>query len=213
MVFKDKRNLIFILVVLALFLATSYPQRLTEEKKGEVYFLPLTIGQWRGLDMQYDRDLLASWLGHPEITFRNYRNELKDYNVSIYIAYYRNLEASDKAHAPDVCYPGQGWQVVSDEDVAFDFPHKKTRIRRMDVEKDSEHQVVYSWWETSRRIIPYNSWYHLYQILNKITFQDTAAIWVRISSESADRNAGEEAVKAFCRDAAPMFDNYFKQQG
>lgn len=212
MVLKDKRNLIFISIVLVLFLATFYLQ-VHKEEKGGAYLLPLTIGQWQGLDMQYDRDLLASWLGHPEITFRNYRNESKGYNVSVYIAYYKNLEASDKAHAPDVCYPGQGWQVVSDENTALDLQRKETRIRRMDVRKGSEHQVVYSWWQTSRRIIPYNSWYHLYQIFNKITFRDTAAIWVRISSDTTDGNTGEEAVKAFCRDAAPMFDNYFRQRG
>jgi EpsI family protein len=216
MVYKDKRAIAFLVTVLSVFLVTGYLENPAEKNPGDIYSLPLTIGQWEGNDVEYDPELLASWLGTTKIVFRNYRNRVNGYDVTLYVAYYKDFESSDKAHAPEVCYPGQGWEVRSDGDVQYELSGSNAHFRRMTVEKNSEQEIVYSWWQTGKKIIPYNSWYHLNQILNKITFQDTSAIWVRISAgisgDQGKNTHGEDMIKVFCKDAAPLFTNYFQHK-
>ncbi len=213
MVFKEKRTIAFVIIVISVFLSANYLRIPRAEKKGEAYVLPLTIGQWEGSEVQYNRELLTSWLGTQAILFRSYKNETRGYDVTVYIAYYDTLDSSDMAHAPEVCYPGQGWKITSSSDVPFVLSGNNARVKRMVIEKDSAREVVYSWWETGNRVFPYNSWYHLYQILNKFTFKDTSSIWVRISSETnGDSGQGEEMIRLFCKDAAPLLANYFREK-
>jgi len=215
MAFKEKRTVIFVIVVLAVFLTASY-FRYSSGKPFEkdVYSLPLTFGQWEGDQIAYDRELLTTWLGTNHMIFRQYRNRVNGKVVAIYIAYYPTMEASDMAHSPEVCYPGQGWKIMTDNDITFDLLDRKVSINRLYIEKKSNQEVVYSWWQTSNKIFADNSWYHLAQIINRVSFMDTSSIWVRISAGSTtsldNKNPDEDSLKAFIIDITPLLANYFQ---
>jgi len=215
-VIKEKRTIIFLSVVIAVFIFSSYFRWAPEKHLEKVYSLPLAFDRWKGFDLSYDHALLTSWLGTDNIVFRRYQDLSKGQVVTIYIAYYPNIESSDKAHAPEVCYPGQGWEVKSNKNIDVMIYGSTVKIKRMCIERNAEHQVVYSWWQTSSNIIAGNTWYHLEQIFKRLRLLDTSSIWVRISSESVpvsyNKYSGEAAVKAFSKDVAPYLSNYFQQK-
>jgi EpsI family protein len=119
------------------------------------------------------------------------------------------------AHAPEVCYPGQGWKILSDKDTQFTTSSGiPVSYKNMFIEKEDVNEVVYSWWQTKDKIFAGNSWYHLSQIVDKVLARDTSSIWVRISAENPKGkekgNSGEAMIRAFCEEAVPLFPNYFK---
>jgi len=218
MVLKEKRSIIFIGVVLLIFLGTRYlmmPQQSNDQE--DVYTFPITIGKWHGHDMPFDRELLSSWLGTNYIVFRRYDNDSGGGMISVYIAYYQDMKASDLAHAPEVCYPGQGWKILSNQGININLLGRDIKVKRMYIERNMEHEVVYSWWQTREKIIPSNSLYRLHQVINKISQRGTASIWVRVSGESSGAgiqgNAGEGMVLEFCNEALPLLTNYFQSRG
>ncbi len=215
MVLKEKRVFVLIIVVLAVFfVANSFRSNPDRPQITEAYSLPLTFGDWEGTDLVYNRELLTSWLGTDFITFRNYENKANGRVVTLYAAYYPDLEASDMAHSPEVCYPGQGWKITKDDDIDIMISGRRENVMRLDIQKGSEQQVVYSWWQTENRIIGENSWYHMYQILNKVAHRNTSSIWVRISADSARGARGEDPEQdvliPFSNDIADLLANYFK---
>ncbi len=214
MVFKEKKTLIFVIVVLVVFFMANYFRLFPSNSTKNVYSLPLTFGQWQGSDLTYDRELFISWLGTDQLIFRQYRNITNDHIVNLYLAYYPNMESSDMAHSPEVCYPGQGWEIKTNNDIDYILSGRKVHVKRMHILKNAEQEVVYSWWQTRNTIIAENSWYHLAQILNRICFLDTSSIWVRVSAEPSGREknigSAEDAVRAFCNDTSTLLVHYFQ---
>jgi len=216
-VIKEKRAILYTITVLAVFVAVNLIGRLAQVPQVTGYDLPLFIGPWRGSDVTYDREQLIAWLGMNRMVFRNYTNGASGKEVTLYIAYYDDMTHSDKAHAPEVCYPGQGWSVESIENIDLTFTGKNFNIKRFFIEKNKVHQVVYSWWQTRYEVIGGNEWYRLAQVKNRLMFRETQSIWVRVSSEYDDKEVtqqeAEENLKDFCRVIIPFLGNYLKAKG
>lgn len=214
MVFKEKRTLAFIAVILALFLGAHLLKEPPRSGNHPApYAFPATMGQWQGSDLPMDRDLLTSWLGTDNMVFRQYHDESRGYAVSLYLAYYADMSSSDMAHAPEVCYPGQGWRIVANQEIEPGLSARDMRVKRMQIARHAQREVVYSWWQTRDRIIPSNSWYRLNQIISRISRNDSASIWVRISADEGPDDQGEDMVRAFCEEALPLLANYFQPRG
>lgn len=211
--FKEKRTVIFIVLVFVVFLSARYFQCFDHTKPSEVYHFPEKIGIWQGHEIDHNSEQLSSWLSTENIVFRQYRSSETNTAVSVYIGYYRDLESSNMAHSPEVCYAGQGWKVLSQKSVQVAFASSKAKVKRMTVQKGREREVVYSWWQTGDGVYPNNYWYHLHQFLKKLALGETSSIWVRVSAVTAGSGfpgaPEENAIRAFCMDAAPHFFHYF----
>jgi len=214
---KEKRAILYTIAVLAVFVAVNLVERMARVTPVTGYDLPLVIGPWLGSDVPYDREQLIAWLGMNRMIFRNYTNGENGKEVSLYIAYYVDMMHSDKAHAPEVCYPGQGWSVESIENIDLTFAGKKFTIKRFYIEKNKVHQVVYSWWQTRYEVVAANEWYRLAQVKNRLMFRGTPSLWVRVSAEYDDteaaRQAAEKDLNEFCRLMTPFLAHYLEAKG
>lgn len=215
MVFKEKRVIAVVVVVLAVFLLVSSYKTGRRPHNPQAYAFPVTFGAWTGTDLTENIELLKSWLGTQFITFRNYQNGANGKVVTLYIAYYPDLDSADMAHSPEVCYPGQGWEVTGSDDTDIFLSGKRVSVKRMMIRKDSVDELVYSWWQTKDTIIAGNSRYHLFQLLNKISRRDTASLWVRVSTVSergvGGSDHGKDVLTPFCSDISSLLANYFRQ--
>lgn len=211
MVWKEKRILALIILVLSVFLSVHSILWIRKPIHAVEYTLPLSFNGWSGSEVAYDRELLTSWLGTDRIVFRNYEDNRRGYTVSLYVAYYSDIGSSDKAHAPEVCYPGQGWIIRESGIIDLPIAGRLARVKRLVVEKGSQKEIVYSWWQTGRAHYARNSIYHLAQVISSIVSRDTSSIWVRISAdeEQGHKGGGEEAIRFFCNEAAPLLEHYF----
>jgi EpsI family protein len=213
MVFREKKVIVFVGCVLAVFLATTLAKMPSQAERKGVYAFPAAVGAWQASDLPIYKEMFT--LGTKHMVFRQYRNSGNGAVVTVYIAYYPDLESSDLAHAPEVCYPGQGWEILSNDEKRLALSTGVgIPVKRMVIEKGGEQEVVYSWWQTQGRILASNSWYHLYQIMNRIAFKDTSSIWVRISARAgieSSKPQAERTVQEFCDAAAPLMSNFFQE--
>ncbi len=215
MAFPYKRTSVFVVAVLAVFLAASFLAHQPVSREGAAYALPDVIGAWEGRDVSFDRDLLVSWLGTDTMVFRTYWNRETGQVVTLYLAFYPDMEASDMAHEPEVCYPGQGWTILSAARTRMDEDGKAVHVKRLLISKGPSHEVVYSWWQVGDSVIAENWTYRLLQITNRLSGRDTASLWVRVSSkltgEASGGTGGDDAIQAFCSDLQAFLKGYFHQ--
>lgn len=213
---KGKRTIIFIIIVLTVFMAATYLENSPPQRGGREYSLPSSFGNWQGIDVSFDRALLTSWLGTNHMVFREYRNNMTNHVVTLYAAYYTDIAASDMAHEPEVCYPGQGWSIISNKTVSMVLNGKSLRIKRMSIIKGDRQEIVYSWWQTKDQIMGENWRYHLYQIKNRLLNRSTDSLWIRVSSEYPEQeslsNKSEESLHTFCNDVLPILSYYFESR-
>lgn len=212
---RTKRAIVLIAIMACVYAAVAFLGREPEILPGVDYTLPETIGRWHGTEVDFDRESLERWLGTQRMVFRHYRDTTRGASVTVYVAYYADMSASDMAHEPEVCYPGQGWEIRSDTLTHVSMGNRKIPVKRMIIEKDARREVVYSWWQTSDRVIPSNWSYRLYQIWNRAAGKDTSSLWVRVSAEQMDGASGppggDEALVEFCSALLPVLDGYFRR--
>lgn len=174
------------------------------------YTLPYTIGKWTGTDVNCDKRKLMSILEASDIVFRKYVKD--DISVTLYLAYYQDLSSSDFAHAPTVCYLGQGWNIKKNEFISRKIAGKIVTINRILVEKGEKKQLVYTWWQTKDKIFASHSKHRFYQLWKHLFASNSSAIWVRITIDGNGQKilSKEHIILSFCKDMAPLFKNYFK---
>lgn len=212
-----KSSLVLAALILAVFGLVVYAQRPEERPAFNGYTLPESIGRWSGVEVNFDRERLESWLGTRWMVFREYRNAFGDATVTVYVAYYPNLEASDMAHEPEVCYPGQGWSIRSDTLAPLGLSDGVVQVKRMVIKKGSRHEVVYSWWQTRDRVMASNWSYHLRQVAGRLAGRGTSSLWVRVSAEYRGNvlstSDGDRVIAEFCSELYPLLKNYFHNDG
>jgi EpsI family protein len=116
--------------------------------------VPLTIGEWRGIDeAPFDDDTMRV-LGVDEYINRRYVNPNARAVVGLYVGYYRSQRQGDAIHSPLNCLPGTGWQPVQRSRV--DVPvggGASLTASRLVVEKSAERHVVMYWYGGRGRAI------------------------------------------------------------
>jgi len=215
MVQKNKNIIILVIITIVVFIITSWVSFSRQNQLTSTNFsFPTSFGSWTSQEVQFDTKLLKSWLGTDSIVFRTYTNISKDYTITLYIAFYPSINAADKAHSPEVCYPGQGWTIKGDASTKIIILGKPVKVKRLIIEKGQEHELVYSWWQTADAIYAQNSTYHLAQIFQSVKSTDSSSIWVRVSASIEKENGinknNEKSIQAFCNDAAPQLVKYFR---
>jgi len=211
-----KSSLVLAALILAAFGLVVYAQRPEERPAFNGYAIPESIGRWRGVEVNFDRERLESWLGTRWMVFREYRDASGGANVTVYVAYYPNLEASDMAHEPEVCYPGQGWSIRSDTLSQLRLSDGLVEAKRMVIEKGSMREVVYSWWQTEDRAVASNWSYHLDQVKRRLSGRGTSSLWVRVSAGCSGPENDllgsdcDRAIAEFCSELYPLLKNYFR---
>ncbi len=209
---KTRNTIAFCVITLAVFVASSILARRPINADPAVGELPETIDGWKAKYVQFDRALLTSWLGTDSMVFREYVNTAQGVAVVVYAAYYPDMDASDRAHAPEVCYPGQGWTVRRNAHVDIlldgDIP---VSVKRMVVEKGTDREVVYSWWQTSDGIIAENWQYRLRMVTRRLLGRETSSVWVRISAPESGPGGppADRVLQSFARQMYPLLMLYF----
>ena len=109
----DKRIVFIVILISGIFLGSVLVRHFTNSEYRSSYELPSEIGMRQEKDTENNLKKLKEELGTQSIVFRTYAH--KDYLVTLFLAYYKDIDSADKVHAPQVCYSGQGWTINSDQ--------------------------------------------------------------------------------------------------
>ena len=207
---KSHARLIFLVFLcLFVFILVQVQRSKTGIEQPSEYEFPKQFNKWHGEDIHSDNGTWMSVLGASGMVFRSYIKG--NASVDLYLAYYTDMNSSDLVHAPTVCYPGQGWQVVSDSIEEFSLGAKTFRATRLIIRKQGHTQIVYAWWQTRDRILATNSSHRFHQLFSSIMFSSSASVWSRVSINAAPETVDEQErhLKAFIHEVVPLVGNYF----
>jgi len=111
--------------------------------KGDIQHFSLQFNGWRGADLTMSSDAIS--LIQPDMfLFRNYERDKKIINV--FIGYYENLDKSDLAHSPLVCYPGSGWIIHDKKDIVLNMRGCDLEFTQLQIKKgDIQNLVIYGY--------------------------------------------------------------------
>ena len=203
------RLIIVVVLALGVFALVQVQQHKTGLALPSTYELPGQFGQWQGRDINSSNEQWMDELGADSMVFRSYHNE--GTIISLYAAYYTDMDSADLVHAPTVCYPGQGWRVRHDSIIAFPVGSFDFRANRLIIEKQKQAQVVYVWWQTPEKILARNSTHRLYQLLSSLMFANSASVWVRLSIDVNNESMvdQEQRLQEFIHELVPLVQRYF----
>lgn len=90
-------------------------------------------------------DALLNWTYfHPR--------DSSESTVNLFVAWYRSQNEVDAfVHRPEVCLPGNGWNIQSTSTIKIDRPDRAISATKDVISKGTERQVVLYWYQTPQR--------------------------------------------------------------
>lgn len=175
--------------------------------------VPERFGEWRMLPNALvqasvvTKGATSTDQPYDEIVSRTYVNARGDM-VMLALAYGKNQRQEVKVHRPELCYPAQGFKVLSLKPVAFagvrsNVSGQDVTGQRMVVDGRGNKEVV-SYWIRIGDTYSSSPWRIRWQIMQEgLQGRMTDGILVRVSqrvSTDADPGPYHEALEAFTRD-------------
>ena len=187
---------LFLLTGLCIIWLKAVPK---EQGKIDGYHVPLQLEGWQGEELTMDPYALK--LIQPDMfLFRNYIKEEKVINV--YVGYYCNLDKSDLAHSPLVCYPGSGWVIRDKKNIVLSINGQNICFNQLLIEKGCLRKLVIYGYKagdlTTSSLIRLR--FHL--VANKLSGKSTASAFIRFSTEfiNNEEEKTQNLLKTFLQD-------------
>jgi EpsI family protein len=131
----------------------------------------------------------------------------------LYVGYYGTERGGRPEHTPWVCYPSNGWEIVSREVVKVDANRRANEII---VEKGGKRRLVHFWFQTYREKQVIGGIDQLYERLAGRILEGRAdGSLVRLSTplpESLDVDFVRSRLIAFGRDVAPLLHEHWPEE-
>lgn len=110
---------------------------------------PALLGSWQGRAMPLDPVVLKV-LAADDTLLSNYDTSNRANPVNLFIAYYETQTDGRAIHSPEVCIPGDGWEIARFERVVV-TPEGRAgqamQVNRAIIQKGLDRQLVYYWFE------------------------------------------------------------------
>lgn len=176
--------------------------------------LPSTIGDWHlRRTEQLDAKVLAV-LRPDDYTMRDYVRGSSDF-AGLYIGYLGSQRQGDTIHSPLNCLPGSGWIPTSVGHAVLTVPSgeagaRRIEINRVVIEKGTDRQLVYYWYQSHGRVTASEYWGKFYTVVDAIRLARTDAALVRvvIPLRDVDNGAADRAAESFIRGLFPQLPRY-----
>lgn len=114
---------------------------------------PSSIGQWLGKSKRLSWEV-AEVLAADDYLHAFYAKSGADDPINLFMAFYQGQTDGRAIHSPEVCIPGDGWEIRSLERVAVPLVAGRDgtlSVNRAIVQKGLSRQLVYYWFEQRGR--------------------------------------------------------------
>jgi EpsI family protein len=114
--------------------------------------LPVTVGEWRGVDAPALSADVRRVLGVEDYVLRTYRGGRGD--IGLYAGYYTTQSQGDAIHSPMNCLPGAGWVPSDYARVQIASAGGRTiEVNRYVIRKGEARQIALYWYEGRGRAV------------------------------------------------------------
>ncbi|MCP4618186.1 MAG: VPLPA-CTERM-specific exosortase XrtD [Bradyrhizobium sp.] len=214
---EPARSYTFMIAYLALLCATALAgvaiggrQELIPERTPFVQF-PSTLGAWQGRSSSLEPQV-EHFLGLTDYVLSDYaRADTR--NVNFYVAYYASQRKGVSPHSPQVCIPGDGWQIADfqrtsyvDQDRGLTVP-----LNRVVIERASHKQIVYYWFEQRGKRVAneYLSKWHL--LADAVYLNRTDGALIRLTTPvypGETEQDGDKRLRGFMHELLPQMTRF-----
>jgi EpsI family protein len=198
-----------ILVLLALFGATfagvqaATKHRYAQKRLPSLDGLPYQVGEWSGSDAKFDP---VYGVDPADSSFLRVYRRRTNPPVIAYVGFFADLTTILDIHTPELCYPAQGWTIVSagDSQVA-NFRGYRIRAKEIVADKNGERRLIVWWYNAGSSPIETRIRY-VYAMLAMSTVTgrtDGSMIRLETLVDSAGQAAAERTIDAFQKGFIP----------
>jgi EpsI family protein len=167
--------------------------------------VPKQFGDWRELPNQtaqivnpQTKELLDSL--YSQILTRTYVNS-KGYKIMLSLAYGDDQRGGLQAHKPEICYPAQGFKLLSNKPGKVDTPFGSIPARRLHTSYGERYQEPVTYWmNVGDRAITNKIEKRIVELKLGLTGQIPDGLLFRISSVDSDPQKAYVAHDAFTTD-------------
>ncbi|SHI15736.1 exosortase C-terminal domain/associated protein EpsI [Desulfofustis glycolicus] len=153
--------------------------------------------QWRPVETNSLSPVIIKELKLDDYVFQTYSKN--DETITIYIGYYLTGKKIGAAHDPQVCYPGQGWQL-------YDKQTREINLAELGIieystivaELDGKKEKIFYWFQVDDISAPSTFKQKLLLLQKKILGQGQMNAFVRISTSINDKS--EESAQSLLID-------------
>jgi EpsI family protein len=134
-------------------------------------------------------------------------------SVSLYVGYYFSGKKVGAAHDPQVCYPGQGWELSNKEKGIYEFENGvKIEYTSIIADLSGRKELVFYWFQVDDKTTDNTFFQKLILFQKKILQQSENNAFVRISTSLNDESilGAQERILAFMEDFYPIFLEYIE---
>jgi EpsI family protein len=150
------KNLIFLVLMLAAsgFAMVLRPSHKITDQGAKVdleILIPRTFGDWREekqpsaqiIDPQ-QKEMIDKI--YSQTLTRTYVNSINGYKIMLSIAYRDDQRDSLKMHYPEVCYPAQGFEVISNRSDVLSLEQRSIPVRRLETQLGQQRHEPVTYW-------------------------------------------------------------------
>ena len=116
---------------------------------------------------------------------RTYVNPAGD-RVMLSVAYGGDQSDGTRAHRPEVCYPAQGFQVLSSQTTLLALPTQSLRVRQLVAKKDGRNEPITYWMTIGEKTTTTGTETKLAQLAYSTRGLIPDGMLIRVSSVDAD---------------------------
>jgi EpsI family protein len=165
--------------------------------------LPLTIGEWHGINGPDIEPDVARVLRADDYVNRVYRGS-DGAVVGLWIAFYASQRQGDAIHSPLNCLPGTGWTPLTHTRPELTVDGRSFPVNRYLTQKRGERQLVLYWYEGRGRVAASEYTNKIYLLIDAIRLKRTDGALVRVTAPvHGDERRADRAAVAFIAAARP----------
>jgi exosortase D (VPLPA-CTERM-specific) len=199
--------LVLVSAAVALHFVSGRPEILPERARFASF--PGKIGPWQGRTSLLDPGTERG-LGLDDYILSDYVKS-DGRAVNLYIAYYSSQRKGLSPHSPLVCIPGGGWLITKFDRTADTGAGVEMPLNRVIIERDSQRELVYYWFDERGRRIADEYWAKWYLLADAIMKNRTDGALVRLTTlivpGESERDA-DDRLRSFMRDLVPTLAQY-----
>ena len=192
-------RLAFAAVVLALLCAYVWILRSREPAvppRPDLSLIPASAGGFISVDEYVEPESLRL-LGADTTLARSYERP-DGAKVELFIGYFAAQQENSQIHSPKHCYPGSGWDIISEGSAEIRLGDRAIPVKRLLISDGRRERLVIYWFSMGGKIIPNEFALKYSQMKSALLSRPQAAAFIRFSSEITEGRG--EAVSAMVGD-------------
>jgi EpsI family protein len=114
--------------------------------------IPTTFGDWRELENKSAQIINPQMAETLNMTYSQTLNrtyvDSHGYRIMLSLAYGKTQRGILQLHHPELCYPGQGFEILSNKTSQLTTPFGAVPVRRLETQKGRERPEPVTYWAT-----------------------------------------------------------------